>query len=266
MRPVMAGLVTYEQWLWAFSIAVEIALFASMAVRKYYRSYPAFFSYIGVDLLQAGALFAAYSYWGFNAPASEHFSWETQVVVLCARAWAIAEICRHLLGQYAGIWALARSILLFCAAAVASFSIYTAGWKWSKTVLAADTGLEFTIGVVLVVLFLFARYYEIVPEPTVRIVAIGFFLFSCFRVVNDTILQHSLARYVEVWRLLGGLAFFASLTLWLSAFRKPVPALVSGPALLPGEIYRTLAPQVNLRLRRLNDQLSKLGSSRARRS
>ena len=266
MRPVMVGISKYALWLWALNVAVEMAILISMVARKHYRHFPAFFGYICLDLLQATALALAYLKLGFSAAVTERFAWGTQGIVLCARALAIGEICWHLLGQYAGIWMLARRILLSCAAIVAAYSIYQAGWKWDETVLRADRGLELTIGVVMVILFLFARYYEIVPEPAVRALAIGFFLYSCFRVVNDTILTQRLAQYEDQWRLLGTLAFFASVSLWFSALRKPLPAPASGPAMLPSEIYRTLAPEMNVRLRRLNEQLNKLGNARARRS
>jgi hypothetical protein len=266
MRPVMAGISKYVLWVWALNVAVELGLLLALASRKHYRNYPAFFSYICVDLLQAVVLLPGYLRWGFSAALTERFAWGTQGIVIFARAWAIAEICWHLLGQYSGIWALARRILLFFAFLVALYSILTAGWQWDQTVLKADLGLELTIGVVIVILFLFARYYEIVADPALRVLAIGFFLFSCFTVVNGSILQHKLKQYEDLWRILGILAFLASLSLWFSAFRKPLPVLASGPALLPGDVYRTLAPEVNVRLRRLNEQLSKLGRSRKHRS
>lgn len=258
----MAGISEYVLLVWALNVAVEVGLFVSLAWRKHYRNYPAFFSYICVDLLQALVLLPGYLRWGFSADFTERFAWGTQAIVIFARAWAIAEICWHLLGQYSGIWVLARRILLFFASLVAFYSISTAGWQWNQTVLRADLGLELTIGVVIVTLFLFARYYEIVADPALRVLAIGFLLFSCFTVVNGAILQHKLKQYEDLWRFLEVLAFFASLSLWFSAFRKPLPVTASEPALLPGDIYHTLAPEVNIRLRRLNEHLSKLGRER----
>jgi hypothetical protein len=259
MRPVMAGLTSYEAWVWALNFTAELGLFVSMSARRQYRRFPLFYYYICLAVLQSILLFVAYQVWGFNSPISERFGWGTQGIVLCARALVVAEICWHLLGQYSGIWMLARRILLFFALLVALYSILTAGWKWDQTVLKADRGLELTIGVVIVILFLFARYYELVAEHVVRALAIGFFLLSCFAVVNDTILQRELKQYEFFWRLLGTLAFLATMSVWFSALRKPLPSSATMPALLPGDVYRTMAPEVNDRLRRLNEQLSKLG-------
>jgi hypothetical protein len=52
-----------------------------------------------------------------------------------------------------------------------------------------DRGLELAMATVIVLLFVFARYYEVGVEPAVRTMAIGFLLYSCFRVLNDTILE-----------------------------------------------------------------------------
>lgn len=262
----MVGLSQYALWLWAFNVAVELAILVSMAARKNFRQFPFFFSYIFLDLVQSAALVTGYVHWGFAGALTERFAWGTQAIVLCARALAVGEICWHVLGQYSGVWGLVRRILVLCAAGIAVYSIYWAGWKWDQTVLRAEIGLELAISVVIVVLFLFARYYEIIAEPAVRALAIGFLLFSSFRAVNDTILVDRLARYENLWRLLAILAFSASVCLWLSVLRKPLPASAKRPAMLSGEIYRTLTPEVNLRLRRLNEQLSKLGNARERRS
>jgi hypothetical protein len=266
MRPVMAGLTTYEAWLWALNFTAELGLFVAMSARKHYRRLPLFYYYICLAVVQSIVLFVAYEVWGFTSPISERFGWGTQGIVLCARGLAVAEICWHLLAQYSGIWMLARRILLFFALLVALYSILTAGWRWDQTVLKADRGMELTIGVVIAILFLFARYYEIVAEHVVRALAIGFFLLSCFAVVNDTILQHQLKQYEALWRLLGTLAFLATMSVWFSALRKPLPSAATLHALLPGDVYRTMAPEVNVRLRRLNEQLSKLGRVKEHRS
>ena len=266
MRPVIAGLTTYVAWVWALNFTAELGLFVAMSARKHYRRLPLFYGYICLAVLQSIVLFVAYLVWGFNSPISERFGWATQGVVLCARGLAVAEICWHLLAQYSGIWMLARRILIFCALLVGLYSLSTAGWQWNQTVLKADRGMELTIGVVIALLFLFARYYEIVAEHVVRALAIGFFLLSCFTVVNDTILQQQLKQYEALWRLLGTLVFLATMSVWFSALRKPLPSSSTMPALLPGEVYRSVAPEVNVRLRRLNEQLSKLRRVKKHRS
>ena len=260
---MMVGLAKSAQYLWAVSLGFECVLLAYLLVRRQYRSYPAFAFYIVIDILQAAAVFRAYEVWGFSSTASIHFSWATQGLVVCARAVAVAELCRHLLRPYRGVWALAWRFLLICAATSALYPILTAGWKWETTVLQVDLGLELTMVFVIVALFVFARYYEIVADSVLRTMGAGFLVLSCSKVVNDSILQQRLVEYIFLWRLLGLLAFMVSLCLWFSALHKLGPSRGQRPTLLPPDVYGSMAPEMNERLRRLNDQLKRLVRMRA---
>jgi hypothetical protein len=91
------------------------------------------------------------------------------------------------------------------------------------------------------------------------LLAIGFFLHSCFRALNDTILERYLYGYGTLWNLLQMLAFFASLSLWSWALRKSRTETAPEETLLPMGVYQSFTPQINLRLRSLNEQLSKIG-------
>lgn len=253
----MAELYKPEQYLWALSVGLECIFLVLMFARKQYRSYPAFCFYLVTDIFQAVSLFIAYRVWGFSSSFAMHFGWATQAVVLCARALAVAELCRNLLERFRGIWALAWRLLALSAAFLVSYSAMKAGWKWDQTVLRMDAGFEFTIIAVITLLFLFARYYEVVPQGTLRTMAIGFFLLSCSKVVNDTILQRWLHRYGELWNMVGMLVFVTSLSLWFWAMLKLAPAPAAKAVLLPAETYRTLAPQINQRLWALNEQLGR---------
>lgn len=253
----MADLAKSVQYLWAVSVTFECLLLAFMVMRRHYRSYPAFFLYLVIDLLQVPVLFIVYAIWGFLSYPASHIAWASQAVIICARALAVGELCRHLLKEFRGIWALAWRILIFCAACVVLYAALTAGWQWDHTVLKIEIGLELTMVVVIVVLFVFARYYEVAAEPALRTMAVGFFLISCFTFVNDTILEMKLAQYVSLWRFLGLVAFLASISLWFSALHRLAPALAPRPTLLPADIYGSLAPRINERLQLLNGQLKR---------
>ena len=112
---------------------------------------------------------------------------------------------------------------------------------------------------------MFARYYEVTIEPAVRSLAIGFFLYSCFAVLNDTILESWRYRYATHWNLAGMLAYLASLLLWNWAVRERQPEITLGPALLSQGVYQTLAPEINLRLKLLNEHLSQILGPEAKR-
>jgi hypothetical protein len=234
----------FQQMMWALNTVTGVFLLALLAVRKNYRMYPAFTAYIFVNVAVATSLFFIYRLWGFSSTASWRFAWAMQAVTVCARALAVAEVCRHFLSRYTGIWALAQRLLLACAGLVLLYSGLAVRHQWALALPTADRGLELSIATVIVMLFLFARYYDLRPERTDRALAIGFCLYSCFR--------------AKIWNLLEMLAFFASLSVWSWALRKSRTETASNEELLPLSVYQSIAPQINLRLRSLNDQLSKI--------
>jgi hypothetical protein len=262
----MADMSYLQQILWAVSAAIETTLVAILVVRKNYRSYPAFSLYLLVDLAMSITVLFVYRLWGSDSWTAYRIAWGAQGIVLFARALAVAEVCRHLLSRYRGVWALAWRILLLSAALVLCYSILAARHDWGLALLTADRGLELSIATTIVVLLLFARYYEVKVEPVVRSLAIGFCLFSCSAVLNNTVLERWLHDYSAFWSLLGMLAFLASLSIWTWALRHSQSEAEPEEIMLPSGIYQAVAPEINLRLRLFNEQLSRFWKVEARRS
>lgn len=262
----MVELAQFQQMLWAVNVAVGVTLAVLLVVRKNYRVYPAFTFYIFVNLIQAALLFITYRRWGFNSVIAWRIFWLTLGAVICARALAVTEICRHLLARYRGVWALAWRILLLCAAVVLSYSILAARHDWRLALPSADRGLELSIAAVIVVLLLFARYYHVEEEHVVRSLAVGLCLYSCFAALNNTVLERFLYDYSALWNLLEMLAFLVSLSIWTWALRKPQSQAEVREFLLPRGVYQSLNPEINLRLRLLNEQLSRFWPAEAKHS
>ena len=255
-----------QQILWAVNAAVGVFLLVLLAVRKNYRAFPVFSFYVLVNLALGVLAFFMYRRWGFSSLSSRRIGWGMQGAVICARALAVAEVCRHLLARYRGIWALAWRILLACAVLVLVYSSVAAGQVWERALLAVDRGVELSIAAVLVGVLLLTRYYNVQVKAADRFLAVGFCLYSCFVVLNNTILERYLHHYGALWNLLGMLAFLASLLLWTWALRKPQTAAVSQESLLPLGIYESVAPQINLRLHSLNERLSRFWKPEATRN
>ncbi len=255
---MIPGIAQFQQIIWAVNAIMSVILLVLLAVRKNYRAYPAFTFYIAMNLMQAALLYAVYRRWGYSSLASWGVAWGSQAAMICARAVAVAELCKHSLSRYPGIWALAKRILLLCSGLVLLYSGVAARHQWKLAVPSADRGLELSIATVIVVLFLFVHYYDVRTERTDRWLATGFCLYSCFGVLNDTFADRYLHGYAELWSLLGMLAFFGSLFLWSWALRKPLTVTVTKENLLPLHVYQSLTPEINLRLRGLNEQLCRL--------
>jgi hypothetical protein len=255
---VIAVLARYQQVFWVVNSATSVLVLVLLAMRKNYRVYPAFAFYLLVNLASGATLFFVYGKWGYSSRASWLFAWGTQLVVSCARALAVAEVCRNLLARYLGIWALAKRIFVVCAALVLLYAGLAARHRWELALPNGDRAVELAVASVIVLLFLFARYYGLQAEPMDRSMAIGLCLYSCFRALNDTILERFLYGYSTLWSVLGALAFFASLCLWSWALRKPRTVSGMENKILPVGAYESIAPEINRRLRELNDLLSKI--------
>jgi hypothetical protein len=260
----MAEIATLEKVLWGLCVVLKWGLLTLCLYRRHYRTFPLFFTYVLLNVLQSPLLLASYRTWGFLSPTSANIAWGSEALVIAARGLAVAEICRRILGMYRGIWALATRLLFATAGLVLVYSWAAARPHWQAAVLNCDRGLELAIAGVLMMVFLFARHYEIEVEREVRYLALGLFLYSAFSVVNNTILEKWLWDYAVLWNVLRTSAFVASLLLWVWALRKRLPEAVSKPAMLPADAYRILAPELNLRLKALNEQLGKVWVAEAK--
>jgi hypothetical protein len=256
----MNEIVVYEKVLWGLTIALLAGLVVLLLYRKNHRRFPFFFAYTLFTVLQNLVLFESYRIWSFNSPITKQVTWGTQGVVIIARALAVAEICHRILGKYRGVWILARRLLAVTAGGVLLYSWAVARGSWQFAVLNADRGVELAIASAIVILFLFARYYGVAVESAVHTLAVGFFLYSCFFVVNDTILERWMHDYSTLWNLLGTLAFLASMLLWGWGLRKPQLEAALQPEMLSDGTYGAVAPEINGRLRALNNQLGQLWS------
>ncbi|SRR5713226_1237447 len=254
------------QILWVVNIAAGILLLILVAGRRNYRAFPAFSFYLLTNLAVNICSFLVYHRWGFSSALSWWFAMGMQVVATSARALAVAELCRHLLARYRGIWGLAWRVTLGSAASVLIYCCIAAKYQWKLALISAERGLELAIAVVIVAVFLFVRYYGVEAKPADRSLALGFCLYSCFSVLNNTILERFLDKYVTLWNFLGMLAFLASLLLWAWALRQPQAEVSREETLLPEGFYQTIGPQINIRLRLLNEQLSQFWKTEAPRN
>jgi hypothetical protein len=252
----MLGIAEIDNYLWAASVVAELALLSSLIVRRDYREYPAFFTYILGAVLQAVILFATYRHWSYSSLISWRIAWITQISLVVLRALVVTEICHHLLGRYRGVWALAWRILLTSAGIVLLYAIGASGHNTLLILTNLQRALELAIASTIVILFVFARYYEIVPDNAIRTLGLGFLLLSCFAVLNDTFLERFVDRYVPLWTLLDLLAFCGCVVIWGWALRQPRAEKVHEGPLLSPDVYAAFVPEVNLRLRSLNERLS----------
>jgi len=241
--------------LWGVTAFLDGGLLVLLLYRKNFKVFPAFFVYVLLDFLQCFVLWGSYWIWGFRSSIAGQIAWGSQGVVMTARAVAVAQICQRVLAKYRGVWALAKRLLSLTAVVVLLYSWAIARGGWQFAVLNGHRAIDLAIASVIVILLLFTRYYGIVVEPAVRVLTTGFFLYSSFYVLNDTILERWLYDYSKRWNLLGSSAILASVLLWIWGLREPQPQATLEPEMLPEGIYRGVCPEINEHLRALNDHL-----------
>jgi len=252
----MLDLQTAQQIGWDFSIFLRIFLLCLLIFRKNVQFFPCFTTYLVVNLAKALTLNLIYQAWGIHAFKTYVLAWSMEAVVTATRALAVAELCRALLGAYQGIWSLAWRVLLTCAGLIVLYSAFSSKHTLEGFILGSGRALELAIASVIVIVFLFLRHYEVVSEPTMRFLALGFCIYACIAVINFSVLERYVNAYAVVWNALGVVAYLACLMAWTWALRKSIPRPAFHPLLFSRAVYQQLSPEINARLLSLNDQLS----------
>lgn len=259
----MPEVPAFEKVLWGVTFFLNAGLIALLVYRKNYRVLPFFFLYVFLNFLEAIVLFGTYQAWGFFSRKGFQIAWSAQGLVSLARAGAVAEICYLVLAKFRGVWRLAWRLLSAAAALlVALYTAATARGSWQFAIVNLDRGLELLIATVIVLLFAFVRYYEVDVQSSIRTLAIGFFLYSDFRVLNDSILEQLWRTYTPLWNRLGTLTFLASLLLWGWALSHKLEQTALEPPLLPEEHYHSLSLAINSHLKNLNERLGHFWDAR----
>lgn len=257
----MLGALKFDQILWGLTFFLNTGIIALLVYRRNHVVFPFFFLYMLLNLFQGIVLFTAYKAWGFFSREAIQIGWTTQGLVSLARAVTVAEICYLVLAKFSGIWRLAWRLLAAAAAVVALYTWALSQGSWQFAILNLDRGLELVIATVIVLLFMFVRYYEVIVQSSVRTLAIGFFLYSAFRVLDDSILDRWWRTSGPLWNLIGTLTFLASLLLWSWALRQKQQHAAPEPVLLPEDQYHSLSPTINARLKNLNERLGHFWSA-----
>jgi len=242
---------------WALNSVAELLLLIFLVRRGSVRSHPAFFFYLLGILAQSAGLFCAYRYFSFNSATAWAIAWSSQGFVTCARWFAGFEIAQKVLSPYSGIWGLAKRVLFVISATALASSLFFWRLDWRETVMSAERGLNFAIASFIVLFLLFARYYRVPLAPLERTLALGFFLYSCFSVLNYSVFEMRFRAYSDLWNFLDMLFFLATVLIWTYAVRTySAPQTVASTVPISRQSYEKLAGELNLRLRSLNQRLS----------
>jgi uncharacterized membrane protein YgdD (TMEM256/DUF423 family) len=254
----MFGLEAIQTTTWVLCQIVLVGLAISLFRSENYRRYPFFTFYTLANLSQGVFLLARIYVWHKYPAIDDPVAWATILVTLLARALAAMELCHRVLANYDGIWALAWRLLTLCAAIILAYSLFVGNLHWGHGVYAADRAMQLAVAGVIALLFVFCRYYKVSASRSDRFLGLGLFLYSGVVVLSHTLLERFFKQYTPFWNLTILLAFFVSTTVWIRALWSPASQRSERPVMLRKEIYQALSPEINLRLRRLDQQLLSL--------
>jgi hypothetical protein len=258
MRLKMSHIALILQVLWLLTLCLQVGILLIMTGKKQYRNFLAIYLYILIGLAESPLLLVVYEIKGFESPASYWTAWISQGVVVLARWIAVCALCRTILGQFRGVWALTWRALALIGTVALLVAVMFGGHDYARRINTFDLGLEFSIATVLVGFFAFTRFYDIPVLPAHRSIGVAFCLYSCFRAFNDTVLQTFLGNYAGTWSIVDGVTYLATLTLIGSAVYVLGSQRARPVNLLPAETYAEFMPQANARLMALNERLRHL--------
>jgi hypothetical protein len=143
--------------------------------------------------------------------------------------------------------------------AVFSYAVIGAGSNVAWAIVLADRGFHLAFAVALAACLLLVRHYSIPIHTAYRALLGGFCFYSCIVVlantVGQTLFPRDLAHYQPIWQVATTVSFAVVQVVWAVALRKPLPAEEKQLALLPAALYQQISPQINQRLRLINEQL-----------
>lgn len=258
----MLALTNAAKVLWGCVLALQVCVLAIMIGKKQYKDFPLIFSYVLICLLQSPVLYAVYSIKGYGSWAAYWTAWTSQGIVVIFRWAAVCELCYSILGQFRGIWGLAWRVLTVFGALALLTALLLGRHDLKSLISTFDLGLQLSIATVMAVFFLFAKYYQVEVEISLRSIGIAFCLYSCFRSLNDTVLQTLWRDYANTWSVIDEATYVATLVLIGSAVYLLAPQPKRKIVLLPQTSYAQFAPQVSERLRALNERLDQLLGSK----
>ena len=255
----MTGLARFVLWLWVISIVAQLGVFGFLMSRRHFRRLPYFTTYMALNLCQAYYLLAVYFHFGFGRGKVSSLAWVSQASTLVLSALATTEILRLVLSPFRGIWALAWRLLAATSAIVVAYAAIHTWGDMNWAVLEADRGYHLTIAILIVACLLLVHHYSIPIHPIYKALLGGFCFYSCMVVLVNTILQAILFRrfpqFEPIWQTATLLSFVGVLLVWAVALRKPFPASDERPVVLSASVYQQISPEINARLRLLNEQL-----------
>ncbi len=257
------------QSVWACSILGQLITLTLLPLRRNASKIPFFATYIVLNLCQAGFMLVLVFIPTLSPAIFAKLSWCAEGITLLAQAVATTEILGLTLRPYPGIWGLAWRAL----ATVSALVVLIVGWLShargiEQLSFQLNRGYHITFSTAVIACLALVRYYSIRVPSAFKMILAGFCLNSCVEVLVNTLIQvlfhKGYAVHQTAWLIVNMLSFVAALTIWIVALWKPFPVDDRQIASPSDSAYRRLSPEINERLREINEKLLRLWKLEAR--
>jgi len=259
------NLSSFQNILWLLEIGLTLVLCALVFYRGLYRRLPLFGVYVVFLVAEAAAVRWTYHHWGYTSAAARYVYWSSLGVVLCARTLAVAELCWRGLRNFPAIWAIVRRWLALLALVMLVYAAIASAKNSSPMIaflLTAEHSLDLGISVILVALLAVGVRYQVWLGGIERNVVLGFAVYSTFQVINNSFMKHWMMKYFHWWVSASMVSFEVAMFIWIVPLLRPLPPPTPSPMLLSEETSVTLLRQIVEQMRRIVEELKRLGKAR----
>lgn len=248
---------------WLLEAGLDVTILVLVLFRKPVRQVSFFVAYLVILVLKdtwwyytlqhmtniaSGAYLTIYkTYWGSD------FLLSMLRLATCVQIWWLS------VRLYPAIWKLswrALGIISGLLTLWTFFSVYFVRDRLARFFMLGTERYEFMQAVLLVTILAFSAYYAVDFKPGYRAFLVGFCLYSLTVCVVTTVSYQNLVGSYPWFSHARELMFDGVLCLWFYAAMKLAAAPSPGDPAVPPDLYNQLAPDLNLRLRQLNNQLA----------
>lgn len=257
------NVTNYDYALWAVGILLEVVVCLLALRNGLMKRYPTLVALmllmVVAEFVRVGAYLRGGGYFS-NSYFGAH--WASHAALVMVRVAVVTEICLKTLQSYEGVWKLTKGLLGLAAGVllgIAAINAATEQRVFVRFLLMVDAGIEFILLGTLLAFLMICRYYDVQLDYLTQQMIRGLGVYAGVQVVNNLFFSAlGSASYQVWWNYVRIFSFFISFLVWAWALRRPVPEALPTPSLLEADVYNELAPQVNVKLRRLNDRLLEL--------
>lgn len=209
-------------YLWIAPHFLQIIILLLMIRRKLYKQFPMFFLYTAFELFQFVVLFAVGGSGSFSEEQYRAMFTLGSAISTALRFGIIYEICAHMVRDYPGLKETGRSlfrwatvVLLLIAAAIAAATHGNGGHGPVVVLSVLDRTASIMQCGLLLLLFLFSRYFSLSWRNCTFGLALGFGIFASIELATSAIRSQIGSSRADFVDLVVMAAYHSCVLIWV---------------------------------------------------